>query len=244
MNSNRFIRALFAVAAYVTVLGGPFVFGPAAGGQAQTRSAPTDQEENALFITNDSPLPETSPQAAYLVRFLARGGAPPLHWRIEKGALPPGIKLEDDGVLDGAADRSGEFQFTVSVKDGGKPQQTVERQFVIRVRSAFTLNWKSPAHVNGNRIEGSAEVSNNTPDDIDLTFIVLAVPPNGRATAIGYQHFPLRRGTTEKELPFGETLPHGGYVVHVDAVGEVAPKNLIYRERLQTPSPLQVTVGP
>ena len=68
--------------------------------------------------------------------------------------------------------------------------------------------------------------------------------PNGRATAIGYQHFVLRRGTTAMELPFGETLPHGGYVVHVDAVGEVAPKNLIYRERLQTPGALQVTVGP
>jgi hypothetical protein len=106
------------------------------------------------------------------------------------------------------------------------------------------LNWKNPARVNGNRIEGSAEVSNSTPDDIDLTFIVMAVPPNGRATAIGYQHFLLRRGTLSKELPFGETLPHGGYVIHVDAVGEVAAKNVIYRDRLQTQSPLQVTVGP
>jgi hypothetical protein len=108
----------------------------------------------------------------------------------------------------------------------------------------MTLNWKAPAHVNGNRIEGSAEVSNTTPDDMDLTFVVLAVAANGRATAIGYQHFVLRRGTISKELPFGEALPNGGYVVHVDAVGEVPPKNLIYRERLQTPAPLQVTVGP
>jgi hypothetical protein len=30
----------------------------------------------------------------------------------------------------------------------------------------------------------------------------------------------------------------------VDAVGEVAPKNLIYREYLETPAPLEVTVGP
>jgi hypothetical protein len=54
----------------------------------------------------------------------------------------------------------------------------------------------------------------------------------------------LRRGTLDMELPFGETLPHGGYVVHVDAVGEVAAKNLIYREYLETPGPLQVMVGP
>jgi hypothetical protein len=106
------------------------------------------------------------------------------------------------------------------------------------------LNWKSPARVNGNRIEGSVQVSNTTPDDIDLTYIVMAVALNGRATAIGYQHFLLPRGTTGKDLPFGDTLPHGGYVVHVDVVGEVPPKNLIYRERMETPGPLQVIVGP
>ena len=98
--------------------------------------------------------------------------------------------------------------------------------------------------LSGNRIDGSAEVSNTTPDDIDLTFVVMAVQENGRATAIGYQRFLLRRGTVQKELPFGDTLPHGGYVVHVDAVGEVAAKNLIYRDRMQTAGALQVTIGP
>ena len=212
--------------------------------QAQSQEAPAEPSENALVILNDSPLPETSPQAEVLVRFLTRGGVFPMHWRVERGALPPGIKLEDGGLLHGAAERAGEFQFTVSVRDSGNPQQAVEKQFLIRVRTAFTLDWNLPAHVSGNRIEGSVEVSNNTPDDIDLTFIVLAVAANGRATAIGYQHFPLLKGTTGKELPFGEGLPRGGYVVHVDAVGEVAPKKLIYRERMQTPGPLQVMVGP
>jgi hypothetical protein len=130
------------------------------------------------------------------------------------------------------------------VTDSNKPQQAVQKAFVIRVRSALTLSWLTPAHVSGNRIDGSVQVSNTTPDDMDLTFIVMAVAENGRATAIGYQHFLLRRGTVGKALPFGETLPHGGYVVHVDAVGEVAARNLIYRERMQTPGALQVTVGP
>lgn len=207
-------------------------------------TTPAAQEENALVIKTDAELPDTYPRADYLVHLVAIGGTPPLHWRLEKGTLPPGLKMEDNGVLHGAAERGGEFQFTLSVRDSGSPQQAVQKQFTIRVRSALTLNWKSVAHVNGNRIEGSAEVSNATPDDIDLTFVVLAVAANGRATAIGYQHFPLLRGTMAKELPFGDTLPRGGYVIHVDAVGEVAPKNLIYRERMQTPSALQVTVGP
>lgn len=212
--------------------------------QTEAQTAPAAQEENQLIIKNESVLPDTYPHGSYQIRLFAVGGVPVLHWKLEKGALPPGIKLEDDGLLHGAAERTGEFQFTISVTDSGKPQQAVEKQFLIRVRSALNLNWKSPAHVNGNRIEGSVEVSNTTPDDIDLTFIVLAVAANGRATAIGYQHFPLLRGTIGKELPFGESLPSGGYVVHVDAVGEVAEKNLIYRDRMQTPGPLQVTIGP
>jgi hypothetical protein len=213
--------------------------------QADVQSAQAaPQDEAALVIQNDSDLPDTYPRAYYELRFRARGGVPVLHWKFEKGALPPGIKLDDDGLLHGHAERAGEFQFTVSVTDGGKPQQAVQKGFVLRVRSALSLNWKAPARVSGNRIYGSAVVSNATPDDIDLTFVVLAVAGNGRATAIGYQHFVLQRFTIDKELPFGETLPSGGYVVHVDAVGEVASKNLIYRERMETPSALQVTVGP
>jgi hypothetical protein len=211
-----------------------------AGNQASGQTP----SESALVIQNEAELPDTYPHASYELRFRARGGVPVLHWRLEKGALPPGMKLDDDGLLHGQPERAGEFQFTVSVSDGNQPPQAVQKGFTLRVRSALTLNWKKEAGVNGSRIEGSAVVSNTTPDDIDLTFIVLAVPANGRAVAIGYQHFLLARGTLEKELPFGESLPHGGYVVHVDAVGEVSAKNLIYRERMQTPAMLQVTVGP
>ena len=205
------------------------------------QAATAPQADSGIVIENDSELPDTYPSAQYEVRFRAHGGVSLLHWRLEKGALPPGIKLEDNGLLHGQAQRLGEFQLTVSVTDG---TNQLMKAFVIRVRSALTLNWKAPARVNGGRIEGSVEVSNTTPDDMDLTFIAMAIASNGRATAIGYQHFLLPRNTIAKELPFGENLPHGGYVVHVDAVGEVAPKNLIYRANMQTPSALQVTVGP
>jgi hypothetical protein len=214
---------------------------------SQQNAAPTpsaNQDGPSLVIQTEAELPDAFPHASYEVRLHARGGIPVLHWRLEKGALPPGFRIDDDGLLHGQAERTGEFQFTVSVLDGGKPQQAVQKALLVRVRSALSLNWKIPAHVNGNRIEGSVEVSNATPDDIDLTFIVVAVPASGRATAIGYQHFDLAHGTAAKELPFGETLPHDGYTIDVDAVGEVAARNLIYRERLQTPSQLQVTVGP
>jgi len=205
---------------------------------------PAPQTQSDLIIENTSDLPDAFPHMQYEVRLQAHGGVTPFHWRLEKGALPPGLKLEDDGRLHGPPERSGEFQFTVAVNDSGKPQQAVQKEFLLRVRSGLTLDWSKPAHVNGGRIEGSVAVSNITPDDMDLTFDVKAVADNGRATEIGYQHFVLKRGTNGMELPFGENLPFGGYVIYVNVVGEVAPKNLIYREQMQTPRQLHVTVGP
>jgi hypothetical protein len=206
-----------------------------------------------LTILNDSELPEGYPHVAYEYRFHARGGTS-LHWRVGRriqsnlpgstadgNGLPPGLKLEDDGLLHGQPERGGEYQFIIVV-DGGT--QVVQKNFVLRVRSGLAINWKSIAHVNGNRIEGSVEVTNATPDDMDLTFVVMAIAPNGRATAIGYQHFDLKRGTIGMELPFGDTLPHDAYNVHVDVVGEVAAKKQIYREKMDMPTPLHVTVGP
>ncbi len=202
------------------------------------------QDGPSLVIENDSALPDTSPHTPYEVRFRGRGGAGAQHWRLEKGALPPGMKLEDDGLLHGQAEHAGEFQFTIAISDSRRAESAVQKGFTLRVRSALSIDWKTAAHVTGSRIDGSIEVSNATSDDMDLTFYVLAVAENGRATAIGYQRFTLRRGSTSMDLPFGETLAHGGYVVHVDVVGEVAAKNLIYREHLQTPGALQVLVGP
>src|ERR1700736_431262 len=122
------------------------------------------QSDSGLVIESDSELLDTYPHGPYEMRFRAHGGAGVLHWRLEEGSLPPGMKLEDDGMLHGQAERAGEFQFTVSVTDA-RPQPGVQKGFVLRVRSALSLTWKAPARVNGNRIEGSVEVSNTTPDD-------------------------------------------------------------------------------
>jgi hypothetical protein len=216
---------------------------PTASGQA-TQNDPSSANNTGLTIW-PTELPNTYPHGPYDVTLQARGNfVPPPHWKLESGTLPPGIKLEDNGLLQGAAERAGEFQFVVSVRDGGQPQQAVQKAFTIKVVEAIVVSWKTPAHVAGNRIEGSVEVSNATPEDIDLTFDVKAVAENGRATEIGYQHFPLKRGTMGMSLPFGETLPHGVYIVNVNVVGELAKRNAIYRQQLQTPKPLHVTVGP
>ena len=217
---------------------------PAATDQTATEQAAPDKAGGGLVI-EPTELPGTYPQGPYQVMLQGRGNyVPVLHWRVESGALPPGITLDENGVLRGAAQRAGEFQFVLSVKDGGKPQQAVQKGFTIKVVEAITVAWKVPAHVTANRIDGSVEVSNTTADDMDLTFDVKAVAENGRATEIGYQRFPLKKGTIGMALPFGETLPHGGYVVYVNVVGEIAKRNAIYKQEMKTPAALQVVVGP
>lgn len=204
-----------------------------------------NKDQNNGLTIGPAELPTTYPRGRYQVWLQAQGNyVPVLHWSIEKGALPPGIVLDDNGLLHGEARRAGEFQFVVAVRDGGQPQQVIRREFVLKVMDAITVTWKVPAHVNANRIEGSVEVSNATVDDVDLTFDVKAVAENGRATEIGYQHFPLKRGTIGMALPFGDTLPSGTYMVYANVNGEVARRNAIYKQQLQMPAPLQVLVGP
>jgi hypothetical protein len=216
--------------------------GSASDKSSQNNANPA--QDNGLVIEPNE-LPVTYPHAPFQANLHARGNyVPVLHWSVQSGTLPPGIILDDNGTLHGEAQRGGDFQFVVVVKDGGKPQQAVQKGYTIHVMEAITVVWKTPAHVTGNRIEGSVELSNASADEMDLTFDVKAVAENGRATEIGYQHFPLKKGTINMLLPFGETLPSGSYVVYVNVVGEVAARRAIYRQRLQTPGPLQVVVGP
>ena len=99
------------------------------------------------------------------------------------------------------------------------------------------------AVVDGQRIDGSVKVSNRTGRDFDLTFVVLAVNEIGRATAIGYQHFPLKSNTRDMRLPFGDRLSRGNYTVNVDLVAEEPISNRIFRARLVAGKQI-VTQGP
>jgi hypothetical protein len=74
--------------------------------------------------------------------------------------------------------------------------------------------------------------------------IVAVATDTDRATAIGYQRFPLKPGTNDFKIPFGNSLPAGSYIVHADAIAEIPEKNTILRQRLQTPQALQIAVGP
>jgi len=174
----------------------------------------------------------------------AQGGTAPYNWRLATGALPQGVSLEPTGVLSGLPTEAGDFHIVVTVSDRGKPAHERNQELVLRVLAPLLVQWGQPAKINGQRIEGSIKVSNQSGRDFDLTAVVLAVNEVGRATAIGYQHFTLQHDTVDFEIRFGENLPPGGYEVNVDVVAEIAETNTIHRARLVTPGKLQIVQGP
>ncbi|HXR15509.1 MAG TPA: Ig domain-containing protein [Terriglobales bacterium] len=189
-------------------------------------------------------LPKGYLRQHYETHLEARGGITPLRWEITDGAAPAGIVLAPDGVLSGMPTETGEFKFTVTVTDGGRPAVQRKQQLVLTVVAPLFAQWGRYPKVTGQRLEGSIILSNQTEHDFDLTAVMMAVNETGRATAIGYQRLTLKKDTTSLEIPFGENLPQGSYELNVDAVGEVAATNSIYRARLVPKEHFQILQGP
>jgi hypothetical protein len=174
----------------------------------------------------------------------ATGGVAPYHWSVPASDLPEGVVLTADGFLTGRPTKPGAFAPTITVEDSGRPAHSINKTFRVVVTAPLLLDWLRPPLIHGNRIDGAVQVSNGSKDDFDLTVIIVSVNAVGRATALGYQHFNLKPGATSIQIPFGETLSPGAYVVHADAIAEIPAKNSILRQHLQTPTPLPVTLGP
>ena len=159
-------------------------------------------------------------------------GAKPYQWSV-RGKLPPGITFDyPSATLTGIPTTPGEYRFTISLTDASR--HSVSRDYLVRIgeTTSITIEWtRVPVAANG-RIDGEVEIANPSNETFDLTFIAVAVNEIGRATALGYQRFNL--GLGKQKIAFGTTLPRGTYVVHADAVGEIARTRTIRRARLQS----------
>jgi Putative Ig domain len=196
------------------------------------------------LVVETTSLPKAYLKQPYEVHLQAHGGITPLRWEVTDGTLPSGVVLGRDGVLNGIPAETGEFRFTVTVADGGRPAAQRNQQLVLTVVAPLMAQWGSYPKVTGRRLEGSITVSNETGQDFDLTVVMMAVNETGRATAIGYQRFTLKKDTTSLDISFGDNLPKGSYELNVDAVAEVASTNSIYRTRLVPKEKFQVQEGP
>ena len=215
------------------------LLGPAAISAAQQGAA-----TGAPLEVRTASLPKAYLKQHYETHLEARGGITPLRWEVADGALPGGVVLGRDGVLSGVPTETGEFRFTVTVTDSGKPEVQRNQQLVLTVVAPLLAQWGRYPKVTDRRLEGSILVSNQTEQEFDLTVIAMAVNETGRATAIGYQRLALKKDTTSLEIPFGENLPQGSYELDVDAVAEVAATNSIYRARLVPKERFQMLQGP
>jgi hypothetical protein len=192
-----------------------------------------------LTITTTS-LPSVTAGTFARLKIAVTGGAEPLTWRVSGGKLPPGLKLSPaKGGISGVPSAAGVYNFEVSVTDSSTPAMQIQRDFTLVVTAALIIDWKQRPAVHGDKIEGSVTVTNYSERDFTLTVIVVAVNQIGRATALGYQEFTLRSGG-EQVIPFGSSPGPGSYIVHADAVAEVASANTIHRARKQTADPLVI----
>ena len=195
--------------------------------------------EQPLTITTMS-LPAASAGQPYRVVLQARAGRPPYRWKVANGKLPPGLALDERGIIRGTPTRPGTFQVTLQVSDGGTPAQAVLRKFGVEVGALIWVRWITPPHLDNGGIYGSLRVTNGTNRDFDLTVIVVAVNEIHKAFALGHQHFVLPSKSESEEIPFGFMLPQGSYVVRADAVGEVAATQQIFRGYVEMEAGLEV----
>ena len=160
-------------------------------------------------------------------------GTAPWHWRLLRGTLPPGIALERNGTLAGAPTAPGVFHFTVEAADS-TPKAIVQAQdYAITVPFPMVVVWIQPPRVTAEgAIAGELQVSNGAGRTVDLTDIVVAVNTSNKASALGYERVELGPGSLR--VPFGSRVPRDSYVVHADAIAEIAETGEIYHLRLQT----------
>jgi putative Ig domain-containing protein len=199
---------------------------------ATVATSAQDSKSTVSITTKD--LPIATLWNRYTAQLQADGGIEPYHWRVVSGSLPRGLELQDSGQISGVVNQAGGLDMLIQATDrtGNRSQP---KKFTLAVEPPLRADWLNKSRVNGTRIDGSVKVSNTTGRDFDLTFVVLAVNDIGRATAIGYQHFALKKNTRNQELPFGDTLSPGSYAVNVDLVGEEPVSQTIFRTRLVTP---------
>lgn len=205
-------------------------------------TAQTENPARLEFATKSLPTAPLGKRYDFGIKI--QGGRGPFEFNIVKGKLPPGIVLQKAiGSIDGIPAQTGVYKFTLDARDL-TTRQTTEREFTIEVTGPLLLEWIDAPKLSGNTISGSIKVTNssNRGEPFDLTVIIVAVNEIGKAFALGYQHFTLQQ-YMDQVIPFSSALPNGRYIVHVDAVAEIAATNTIYRSRLQTESPIVVNVN-
>src|SRR5215813_4378119 len=186
------------------------------------------------IVTSNLPPPEIG--VDYKAEIRVVGGKPPYQWTILQQPLPPGLTLDGTrGIIFGTPQTNAQFSVLVQVSDSSEPPLTITKLLVSNPGPLLAIRWTDRPHISLDHMAGAVRVKNGSKDNVDLTVIVVAVNEYGKAFALRYERLALPRGAETPDLKFDLSLPLGQYTLHADAVGEVAAKNAIYRDRRELP---------
>ena len=106
---------------------------PAATASAPERAASSPARDDLMWLVYQTvPLPNARLNQPYKARDVVRGGRAPYRFSVD-GALPPGMFLEEDGVLAGTPTATGSFRFLLTVRDASRPPHLDQAMYLLRV---------------------------------------------------------------------------------------------------------------
>jgi hypothetical protein len=84
-------------------------------------------------ISTTSPLPNATVLAPYSVQLQATGGLGTLTWSISAGSLPPGLDMDEAGLISGTPILPGQSGFTVQVIDASQRSDTQNFSLTVNI---------------------------------------------------------------------------------------------------------------
>jgi C1A family cysteine protease len=92
-----------------------------------------------MTISSPYEIPAGSVCSDYSYQLVAEGGMDPYHWYYENGELPPGITMDESGLIQGATSIGKNYSFGIRLEDNSMPS--------LKLLSFFNLNI--PEGLNG-----------------------------------------------------------------------------------------------
>ncbi|MEQ8819601.1 MAG: putative Ig domain-containing protein [Sumerlaeia bacterium] len=91
------------------------------------------------FLASD--LPDATHRRTYREPLAIEGGVRPFTFRVLNGALPRGMDVDSNGILAGAPQELGEFQFSIEVTDSNSIPQRITRELSLTVGPSQESGW-------------------------------------------------------------------------------------------------------
>jgi hypothetical protein len=171
-----------------------------ANGAQATVAAQITVQPPALTITTET-LPAGRAGDRYETRIAASGGQPPYTFTMASGALPPGLSLRTDGLLEGTPARSGTFSFAIRASDSSTPPQTATRNFTLQITlpplPQLTITQLGETVQPASQPSFGLQLASAFPVELNGT-ATLAFTPEGNLPA--RPGHPLRKRRNQREL--------------------------------------------